>query len=165
MKRIRVALTLVALFASMAMSSASAWASPQWCEEDPEFLVNGRVVDVTTFFAGEHASKVKKVHFDMQVPSNATALVLSLPGTVPVTASISKTLPPYYGLLADIPVVVSVTLDTSSSFSTYTQVTGLSTTLVSGTWSWSTYGTKLKFKLAGLGGGGNFGGGLNLGGF
>lgn len=150
MKRIRVALTLLALMASMAFSSASVWASPQWCEEDPEFLVNGRLVDVTTLFPGEYASKVKNVHFDMQVPSNATALVLSLPGTVPVTASISKTLPPYYGLLEDIPVIVTVSLDTSTSFSTYTQVTGLSTTIVSGTWGWSTNGTKLKFKLFGL---------------
>lgn len=150
MKRIRVALTLLALVASMAFSSASAWASPQWCEEDPEFLVNGRVVDVTTLFPGEYASKVKKVHFDMQVPSNATALVLSLPGTVPVTASISKTLPPHYGLLAAIPVVVTVTLDTKHRFATYTQVTGLSTTLVSGTYGESTRGTKLKFKLFGL---------------
>ena len=150
MKRIRVATLVLTLLASMAASSTSAWASPQWCEEDPEFLVNGRLVDVTTFFAVEHGSKVRKVHFDMQVPSNAVALVLRLPGTVPVTASISKTLPPYYGVLASIPVVVTVTLDTTSSFATYTQVTGLSTTLVSGTWGSSKDGTKLKFKLFGL---------------
>lgn len=149
MKRIRVATLLLTLLASLAFSTASAWASPQWCEEDPEFLVNGRVVDVTTFFSGEYASQVKNVHFDMQVPANATAAVLSLPGTVPVTASITKSLPAYYGLLADVPVVVTVTLDTTASFSTYTQVTGLSTTLVSGTWGWSNNGTKLKFKLFG----------------
>ena len=128
---------------------AAAWAGPQWCEEDPEFLVNGALVDVTTFFPGDYAANVSRVHFDLQVPSNAVAVVLSLPGTVPATASISRTLPPYWGLLR-VPVVLTVTTYTTSTFSTYTHVTGLGGTLLNTVQGTSTYPTKSKFYMYGL---------------
>src|SRR2546430_15198268 len=98
MFRIRGAFSLLAFLASTLLLSSSAWAGPQWCEEDPEFLVNGALVDVTTWFPGAYAATTSNVHFDMQVPSNSIAAVVSLPGTVPVTASISRTLPAYYGI-------------------------------------------------------------------
>lgn len=129
---------------------SNAWAGPQWCEEDPEFLVNGALVDVTTLFPASYAHYVKgAVNFDLQVPSNVVAEAVSLPGTIPVTATISRTLPPYYGLLA-IPVVVTVTMDSSASFQTYTQVTGLGGGILTGVYGSSTYPTKAKFKMYGL---------------
>jgi hypothetical protein len=95
MAKLRGVLAAFAFLAASLTLQATAMAGPQWCEEDPEFLVNGAIVDVTTWFPGSYAATTSEVHFDMQVPSNALAAVLSLPGTVPVTASISRTLPAY----------------------------------------------------------------------
>src|SRR5436305_4392599 len=104
-KLLAASLALVLLLNVLALS---AWAGPQWCEEDPEFLVNGALVDVSTLFPGYYAYAVKgAVNFDLQVPSNVLALAVKLPGTIPVTATISRTLPPYYGLL-QIPAVLTV---------------------------------------------------------
>jgi hypothetical protein len=151
MKRIRILLATLVFFGATSLQASSAFAGHQWCEEDPTFAVNGRVVDVTTTFDGAHKSKIKgSVHFDLQVPSNAIAVVLSLPGSVPVTASISRTLPPYRGLLSEIPVIVTVSMNASSSFPTYTHVTGLHRTLVSTITGSSTRPTKANFQLTGL---------------
>jgi hypothetical protein len=150
MNGIRVSVAAIALVVAMLASGMSAWAGPQWCEEDPEFLVNGALVDVTTFFPGYYASTISgSVHFDLQVPSNVVAAVVSLPGTVPVTASISRTLPAYYGLLG-LPVVLTVSMTSSQSFSTYTQVTGLGGTLVNGVYGSSWSPTRAKFSMYGL---------------
>jgi hypothetical protein len=131
MKRIRILLATLAFFAASSLQGSFAVAGHQWCEEDPEFLVNGRVVDVSMFFERSHAAKVKgSVHFDMQVPSNAVAAVVSLPGTIPV--------------------VVTVSMNASASFPTYTLVTGLHRTLVSTLQGTSTKPTKAKFYLTGL---------------
>ena len=151
MSRFRGAFAFIAVLISTLLLSSSALAAPQWCEEDPEFLVNGAIVDVTTWFSGQYAATTKSVHFDMQVPSNAVAAVLSLPGTVPVTASISPTLPPYYGV-GSVPVVVTVTVDSTSNFQHVTTVTGLGGTLASATYGWSTQPMKKKFYMWGLGG-------------
>src|SRR5438270_2068718 len=114
-KLVASGLALVLLLNALALSS---WAGPQWCEEDPEFLVNGALVDITTLFPGYYAYAVAgSVNFDLQVPSNVVAAAVKLPGTVPVTATISRTLPAYYGLL-QIPVVVTVTMNSSISFQT-----------------------------------------------
>ena len=150
MKRIRISVATLALLVCTLTFGSTAWAGPQWCEEDPEFLVNGALVDVTTLFPGYYAASISgSVHFDMQVPSNVTALVVSLPGTVPVTASISRTLPAYYGLLR-IPVVVTVSMKSSQTFTTYTQITGLGGSLVNGMYGSSSYPTKTKFYMYGL---------------
>jgi len=150
MKRIRLSAAAIALVLTMLASGASAWAGPQWCEEDPEFLVNGALVDVTTVFPGYYASSISgSVHFDLQVPSNVTAVVLSLPGTVPVTASISRTLPAYYGLLS-VPVVLTVSMRSSQSFSHYTHVTGLAGSLINGWYGNSSWPTRHKFYMYGL---------------
>jgi len=150
MKRIRISVAALALLASTLAFGSTASAGVQWCEEDPEFLVNGAVVDVTTWFAGSYASSVSgSVNFNMQVPSNVVALVLSLPGTVPVTAQISRTLPAYYGI-GKIPVVVTVSMNASQTFTTTTTVTGLGGTLVNSVSGDSKQGTKAKFSMYGL---------------
>jgi hypothetical protein len=136
--------------AVIVLASSSAWAGPQWCEEDPEFLVNGAVVDVSTVFSGSYAPYVKgNVDFNMQVPSNVIATVVSLPGTIPVTASISRTLPAYYGI-GTIPVVVTVTIDATKRFETYTQITGLGGSLLTTVYGTSTSPTYAKFSMYGL---------------
>jgi hypothetical protein len=149
MKRIRAATVLVACLVTTLLLASAAWAGPQWCEEDPEFVVNGSIVDVTTLFPAKYATSVKgSVHFDMQVPSNAVAAVLALPGTVPVTASISYTLPAYDGI-GQIPVVVTVSMSATKKFDTYTQVTGLQGLLVSGVDGTSAAPTRIKFAMYG----------------
>jgi hypothetical protein len=149
MKQLRVLAAALAFLTASSLQTGTAAAGVQWCEEDPEFLVNGALVDASMLFPGSYASKVSEVHFDLQIPSNATAVVVSLPGTVPVTASISRTLSPYYGLLS-IPVVLTVTAKTTSTFTTYTYVTGLGGTLVNTISGDSTKPTKVKFWMYGL---------------
>ena len=125
-------------------------AGPQWCEEDPEFVVNGAIVDVTTLFDASYASTVSgSVNFVMYVPSNVTAAVLSLPGTIPVTAQVSRTLSPYYGI-GKIPVLVAVSMRSSGSFDTYTQITGLGGSLFTSVSGTSTKTTKASFSMYGL---------------
>ena len=146
-KLVASSLALVLLLNGLA---SSAWAGPQWCEEDPEFVVNGALVDVTTLFPGSYGYAVNgAVNFDLQVPSNVVAAAVSLPGTIPATATISRTLPPYYGLL-QIPVVVTVTMNSSISFQTYTQITGLGGAVLTRVYGTSSYPTKAKFKMYGL---------------
>ena len=150
MKSIRLVVSVIALAFSLASSSSYAVAGPQWCEEDPEFVVNGAIVDVTTLFDGQYADDVSgSVNFTMQVPSNVTAAVVSLPGTIPVTASISRTLSPYYGI-GQIPVVVTVTMKTNASFSTYTQITGLGGSLLTSASGASTKPTRASFAMYGF---------------
>jgi hypothetical protein len=141
---------LVGLVATLWLSSSAAWAGPQWCEEDPEFVVNGALVDVTTLFPGGYASYVSgPVNFNLQVPSNVVAAAVKLPGTIPVTATISRTLPAYYGLLS-IPVVVTVSMNSSVAFQTYTQITGLGGSVFNSVYGSSTWPTKAKFYMYGL---------------
>jgi len=149
MMRLRGILASFAFVLSTFVLQGSAAAGPQWCEEDAEFLVNGAIVDVTTWFSGSYASTTSEVHFDLQVPSNAVAAVISLPGTVPVTASISKTLLAYYGI-GRIPVIVTVTLETSSTFQHVTTVTGLGGTFLSSLYGSSTSPLRAKFSMYGL---------------
>src|SRR5256885_6366833 len=83
----------IAFVVSSVLLGAGASASPQWCEEDPTFVVNGALVDVSTTFAYEYAASVKgPVEFELLVPSNVVAAVVSLPGTVPVSAKIIRSL-------------------------------------------------------------------------
>jgi len=150
MKRIRISVAALALLVCTLTFGSTAWAGPQWCEEDPVFLVNGAIVDVSTQFSGAYASSISgSVHYDLQVPSNVLAVVVSLPGTVPVTASISRTLPAYWGLLR-IPVVVTVSMKSSQTFTHYTTVTGLAGSVFNSVYGTSTYPTKAKFYMYGL---------------
>ena len=149
MTKLRALVGAFALLAWMNLAGTAAWAGPQWCEEDPEFVVNGSLVDVTTLFPATYAPYVRgSVNFDMQVPSNVLAAAVSLPGTVPVTAQVRHTLPAYYGI-GKIPVVVTVTMSSELSFQTYTQVTGTQGLLVTGIYGSSSQPTAAKFSMYG----------------
>jgi len=150
MMRLRGILAAFAFVLSTFVLQASAVAGPQWCEEDPEFLVNGALMDVTTLFPYAYASTVNgSVNFDLQIPSNAFGVVLSLPGTVPVTAQVRRTLPAYYGLL-QVPVILTVSMDSSASFATATKVTGTAARLLTTFYGTSAYPTRQKFSMYGL---------------
>jgi len=151
MKRIRVLMAVLTLFTLSLFMGDSAYAGQQWCAEDPTFLVGGSLVDISTTFPASYASKIKgSVHFDLQVPKNVIALVISLPGTVPVTASISRTLPAYWGI-GRLPVVLTVSMNASVNFQTYTRTLGTTATLLNAYSGWSQTPTKAKFTVIGLG--------------
>ena len=52
----------IAFVVSSVLLGAGASASPQWCEEDPTFVVNGALVDVSTTFAYEYAGAVRNIN-------------------------------------------------------------------------------------------------------
>jgi hypothetical protein len=126
-------------------------AGVQWCEEDPVFMVNGALVDVTTAFPAGYIGTIKEpVAFELQVPSNAVAAVVSLPGAVPMTAKISKVLPATGLLSLGVPVVVKVTLKATASFDTKTKVSGTYLWLSSTAYGKSNVTTQVKYTLIGL---------------
>jgi hypothetical protein len=139
------------LLLSATVLSESASASPQWCEEDPVFLVNGALVDVSTVFPASYTSTVQgPVAFELLVPSNAVAAVVSLPGDIPMTAKITHSLPATGLLSVGVPVVVKVTVKATASFDTKTSVTGTYLWLSSSAWGKSNTTTQVKFTLIGL---------------
>ena len=106
------------------LSAGKADAGFEWCSEDPTFLVNGNLVDVSTMFPAKYVEHIKgPVVFELLVPSNTIALVVSLPGRVPLVGKVSKTLPRWWGLIG-LPVIVRVTVNATTSFETRTRVTG-----------------------------------------
>lgn len=112
-----------ALLISM-MSAGKADAGVEWCSEDPLFIVNGNLVDVTTSFPAKYIDSIKgPVVFELHVPENAIAAVVTISGRVPLEGKVVRSLPRWSGLLG-LPVVVRVTLKATSSFETRTQVTG-----------------------------------------
>lgn len=114
---------LFALITSM-LSTGKADAGFEWCSEDPTFVVNGNVVDVTTTFSGEYKNSVNgAVVVELLVPENAIAAVLTMPGTVPVVGKVTRSLPRWWGLLG-LPIVARVTVNATTSFDTNTHVTG-----------------------------------------
>ena len=115
--------SVFALLVTM-LSAGKADAGFEWCSEDPTFLVNGNLVDVTTTFPAKYIDHIKgPVVFELLVPSNAVAAVVSLPGRVPLVGKVSRTLPRWWGLVG-LPVIVRVTLNATASFETRTRVTG-----------------------------------------
>jgi hypothetical protein len=99
-------------------------AGVQWCSEDPVFIVNGNIVDVTTSFPAAYISSIKgPVMFELLVPENTIAAVVTISGRVPLEGKVTKSLPRWWGLLG-LPVVVRVTLNATQSFETVTRVTG-----------------------------------------
>src|SRR2546429_454230 len=126
-------------------------AGVQWCESDPVFLVNGAIVDVTTGFPANYTSTLKgAVAYEVLVPSNAVALVVSLPANVPTTAKISRVLPATGLLSLGVPVIVKVTINATASFQTKTQVTGTYLWLSSTAYGRSNVTTQVKYTLIGL---------------
>jgi len=152
MLKVRSALVALAFVVSSFAMQQQAFAGVQWCEEDPVFLVNGSLVDITTTFEAKYAKSIKgTVHFDLQIPSNAIAVVVSLPGDVPVSASIRRTLPANWSLLT-VPVVLTVSMDSSGeSFTTYTRVTGTAAKLLTTFTGDSKWPMKQNFKMYGVG--------------
>jgi hypothetical protein len=146
----RVFFTVAFLFSTLVLGSG-ADAGVQWCESDPLFLVNGAIVDVTTAFPTDYTSTIKgPVAIELQVPTNAIAVVLSLPTAVPMTAKISKVLPATGLLSLGVPVVVKVTIKATASFDTKTKVAGTYLWLSSTVWGKSNVTTQVKYTLIGL---------------
>jgi len=146
----KVLFTVAFLFSTLVLGSG-ADAGVQWCESDPLFLVNGAIVDVTTAFPAGYTSTIKDpVAIELQVPSNAIAVVLSLPTNVPMTAKISKVLPATGLLSLGVPVVVKVTIKASASFDTKTKITGTYLWLSSTVYGKSNVTTQVKYTLIGL---------------
>jgi hypothetical protein len=126
-------------------------AGVQWCESDPVFLVNGAVDDVTTGFPATYTSTLKgAVAYEVLVPSNAIAAVVSLPANVPTTAKISRVLPATGFLSLGVPVIVKVTINATAPFQTKTQVTGTYLWLSSTAYGSSNVTTQVKYTLIGL---------------
>ena len=126
-------------------------AGVQWCESDPVFLVNGALVDVTTGFPATYTSTLKgAVAYEVLVPSNVIAVVVSLPANVPTTAKISPVLPATGLLSLGVPVIVKVTINATASFQTKTQVTGTYLWLTSTAYGTSNVTTQVKYTLIGL---------------
>ena len=122
-----------------------------WCESDPLFLVNGALVEVTTAFPATYTSTLNApVALELLVPTNAIALVVSLPTKVPMTAKISRVLSPGGLLSLGVPVIVKVTYKATASFDTKTSVTGTYLWLSSTVWGKSNVTTQVKFTLIGL---------------
>jgi hypothetical protein len=126
-------------------------AGVQWCESDPVFLVNGAVVDVTTGFPiGYKATINEPVAIELLVPTNAIAVVLSLPTVVPMTAKISRVLPSGGLLSLGVPVIVKVTYRATASFDTKTRITGTYLWLSSTVYGKSNVTTQVRYTLIGL---------------
>ena len=106
------------------LSAGKADAGVEWCSEDPLFIVNGNLVDVTTSFPAAYVNSIRgPVLFELLVPENSIAAVVTISGRVPLEGKVTKSLPRWWGLLG-LPVVVRVTLNATQSFETVTRVTG-----------------------------------------
>ena len=146
----RLGFSLAFAFSTLVLG-IGADAGVQWCESDPVFVVNGALVDVTTGFPAAYTSSLKgAVAYEVLVPSNAIAAVVSLPASVPTTAKISKVLPATGLLSLGVPVIVKVTINASASFQTKTQVTGTYLWLSSTAYGRSNVTTQVKYTLIGL---------------
>jgi hypothetical protein len=146
----RLAFTLAFAFSTLVLG-LGADAGVQWCESDPVFMVNGALVDVTTGFPASYTSSIKgAVAYEVLVPSNVIATVVSLPASVPTTAKISRVLPATGLLHVGVPVIVRVTINATASFQTRTQVTGTYLWLSSTAYGKSNVTTQVSYTLIGL---------------
>jgi hypothetical protein len=128
-----------------------AHAGVQWCESDPVFLVNGAIVDVTTAFPAGFKDNIKEpILIELLVPTDAIAVVVSLPTEVPMTAKISKVLPSGGLLSLGVPVIVKVTVKANASFDTRTKITGTFLWLSSTVYGKSNVTTQVRYTLIGL---------------
>ena len=126
-------------------------AGVSWCESDPLFVVNGAILDVTTGFPVAFKTSINEpVALELLVPTNAVALVLSLPTNVPMTAKISRVLPSGGLLSLGVPVIVKATIKAAASFDTRTRVTGTFLLLSSTVYGKSNVTTQVRYTLIGL---------------
>jgi hypothetical protein len=138
------------VFSTFVLGS-DAHAGVKWCESDPVFLVNGGIVDVTTAFPEGYKNNIKgPIAIELLVPTNAVAVVLSLPTEVPMTAKISKVLPSGGLLSLGVPVIVKVTVKANASFETRTKITGTYLWLASTVYGKSNVTTQVRYTLIGL---------------
>jgi hypothetical protein len=130
------------------MSAGKADAGVEWCSEDPVFIVNGNIIDVTTSFPAKYIKNVKgPVVFELLVPENTIlAAVVTVSGRVPLEGKVTKSLPKWQGLLG-FPVVVRVTLNATASFETQTRVTGSGLFLTTNVKGKSNQVTTASYKL------------------
>lgn len=141
----------VAFGLSTLVMGLDANAGVQWCESDPLFLVNGSIVDVTTAFPAGYKDAIKDpIAIELLVPTDAIAVVLSLPTEIPMTAKISRVLPSGGLLSLGVPVIVKVTYKASASFDTRTKITGTYLWLSSTVYGKSNVTTQVKYTLIGL---------------
>ena len=146
----RLAFT-VAFALSTLVLGLDAAAGVQWCEEDPVFMVNGALVDVTTAFPADYLSTIKEpVALELLLPTDAIAAVVALPGAVPMTAKISRVLPAIGFLSLGVPVIVKVTIKATASFDTKTKVAGTYLWLSSTAYGKSNVTTQVRYTLVGL---------------
>ena len=137
-------------FSTLAMG-LGADAGVSWCESDPLFVVNGAILDVTTGFPVGYRSSIKEpVALELLVPTNAVALVLSLPTDIAMTAKISRVLSPGGLLSLGVPVIVKVTIKSTASFDTRTKVTGTFLLQSSTVYGKSNVTTQVRYTLIGL---------------
>ena len=146
----KLGFTLAFVLSTLVMG-IDANAGVQWCESDPLFLVNGAIVDVTTAFPAGYTSSIKEpVAIEVLVPTNAIAMVVSLPTNVPMTAKISNVLPSGGLLSLGVPVIVRVTYKATASFDTRTKITGTYLWLSSTVYGKSNVTTQVSYTLIGL---------------
>jgi hypothetical protein len=141
MRRISFVFVFV-LLVSM-LSAGKADAGFEWCSEDPVFVVNGNVVDITTRFLARYKNQIKPpVVIELLVPKNAIAAVLTVSGSVPVEGKVTKSLP-YWSGLTNMEVVARVTVNATKSFEHYSRATGTGGWL---TTEWKGYTNKVATK-------------------
>ena len=76
------------------LSAGKADAGVEWCSEDPIFIVNGNIIDVTTSFPAEYVSSIKgPVVFELHVPEYAIAAVVTISRRVPLEGKFISSLP------------------------------------------------------------------------
>ena len=122
MRRLVYCFVFALLMSTIPVGQADA--GVEWCSEDPVFIVNGNIVDVTTSFPAKYVDSIRgPVVFELLVPENSIAAVVTISGQVPLEGKVTKSLPRWWGLLG-LPVVVRVTLNATQSFDTVTRVTG-----------------------------------------
>ena len=129
------------------MSAGQADAGVEWCSEDPVFIVNGNIVDVTTSCPAKYLKSIKgPVVFELLVPENSIAAVVTISGRVPLQGKVVKSLPRWWGLIG-LPVVVRVTMNATESFETRTRVTGSGLFLISNVSGRSNQVTTASYRL------------------
>jgi hypothetical protein len=121
----------IALAISTLVLAPPANAGTEWCEDDPVFMVNGAIVDVTTALPADAADLVTEVDFELLVPSNVTAAVVSIPSNFPTSATITPSLDPYLGI-GSVPIVVNVRVRAIGTFDTVTSITATYATASTG---------------------------------
>lgn len=145
MRRISFVFVFV-LLVSM-LSAGKADAGFEWCSEDPVFIVNGNIVDVTTSFPAQYVDSIKgPVVFELHVPENSIAAVVTISGRVPLEGRVIKSLPRWWGLLG-LPVVVRVSVKAAASFETRTRVTGTGLWLTNTVYGKSNQVTVASYRL------------------